>query len=471
MNRTFEQIAGRSSVELHGLSLPEVGFVFDQKQYSEFRHKLESFGMVEDAQTRVRQPNGHERNVVYSSTAIEFEGEAAVLTAVMDVTTTRALEDQLRQAQKMDVVGQLAGGIAHDFNNMLGAILGNAELLSIELQEGSELQQYVGTILRGAQRATELTRKLLAFSRKAKVLTTPADIHHTIREAISLLERSFDPRITIQQRLQATERIVVGDPTLLQNVFMNLAVNSRDAMPDGGSLSFATSNIELDAQYCRNHPFHLRPGLYVEIDISDTGWGMSRDVLDRVFEPFFTTKPVGKGTGLGLAAVYGTVKEHNGAISVSSEPGVGTVFKVFLPVDRGQILQRDDEEEVIQGSGTILVVDDESVVRRTARSLLVSMGYDVLLAAGGEEAVEIYRQHGSRIKLVLLDMVMPVLNGRDTFARLRELDPEARVLFTSGFSYEERLDDLLALGACGFVQKPYRRITLSQEVHRAMRQG
>ncbi len=468
VNRTFEQIIALPSIEQHGLSLPEIGLQFDQKQYSEFRHRLESVGLVEEAQGRIRRQNGHERQVVFSSTAIEFEGEPAVLTAVMDVTQTRTLEDQLRQAQKMDVVGQLAGGIAHDFNNMLGAVLGNAELLAMELQEQSELQQYVGTILRGAQRASELTRKLLAFSRKGKMLSTPADVHQTINESVALLERSIDPRITIQKRFNANERIVIGDPTLLQNVFMNLAVNARDAMPNGGTLTFSTSNVELDAQYCRDHPFNLKPGVYVEIDVSDTGWGMSHDVLERVFEPFFTTKPVGKGTGLGLAAVYGTIKEHNGAIFVSSEPGIGSVFKVFLPVGLGQQLSAADESDVIQGTGTILVVDDEMVVRRTARSLLLSLGYDVLMAADGDEAVEVYRRHQPDIRLVLLDMVMPILSGRDTFLKLRELDPGVAVLFTSGFSYEQRIDDLLAMGARGFVQKPYRRSSLSREVHQAI---
>jgi len=387
-------------------------------------------------------------------------------------TALRESEEQLRQAQKMDVVGQLAGGISHDFNNMLGGISGYAEILRMKLPKESPLQKHVGAILKGADRASDLTKKLLAFARKGKVVSTPLDIHEVIRSAMDLLERSIDRRIHVVSRFEAAASMVVGDPTLLQNAFLNLGINARDAMPEGGTLTFVTANLILDETFCNTHPYSLEPGPFIEIDVIDTGEGISRDLMPRIFEPFFTTKPVGKGTGLGLSAVYGTVKEHRGGINVYSEPGMGTVFKIYLPVDLlGQDSIRPLDELIIPGHGCILVVDDESIIRNMASELLMTLGYDVLLAEDGEAAVEIYRREQSRISLVLLDMVMPKISGRETFFRMRAIDPDARILFSSGFTREGGVGELLALGAAGFVQKPYRLSVLSKAIADAVGRG
>lgn len=411
-------------------------------------------------------PEGHELNVSGICSPIRSR-DGRVVGAVLvfrDITQSKRMEEQLHQSRKMDVIGQLAGGVAHDFNNMLGGIIGNAELLSFALPADSNLRKYVDTIIKGSERAADLTKKLLAFSRKAKVVTTPIDIHEQIRSAIALLERSIDPRIKIILRLDATSSIVASDPTLLQNAFLNLAINARDAMPEGGSLTFATSNILLDHEYCSSQPYKIEPGMYLEIGISDTGVGMSKEVLSKVFEPFFTTKPVGQGTGLGLAAVYGTVKDHQGSINVYSETGLGTVFKIYLPVDTSssECFVQGEESLSCFKTGCVLVVDDEAIIRSTAQALLSSLGYDVLLASDGDEALDIFFMEKERISAILLDIVMPKMSGREVYLHIREIDGEVPIIFSSGFSSEGIVGDLMDLGAAAFIQKPYRQSALGK---------
>jgi len=416
--------------------------------------------------------DGAELNVSGTCSPIRSR-DGRVVGAVLvfrDITHAKKMEEQLHQARKMDVIGQLAGGIAHDFNNMLGGIIGNAELLSFALPSDSNLRKYVDTIIKGSERAADLTKKLLAFSRQARIVTIPVDIHDQIRAAIALLERSIDPRVKIIIRLDATVSIVASDPTLIQNAFLNLAINARDAMPEGGSLTFATSNILLDHEYCNKQPYKIDPGMYLEVSISDTGVGMSREVLSKVFEPFFTTKPVGHGTGLGLAAVYGTVKDHQGSINVYSEPGLGTIFKLYLPVDYSSpecVIQND--ECIASGkSGCILVVDDEAIIRSTAQALLVSLGYEVIEASDGDEALKIFMIEKERISAILLDIVMPKMSGREVYQHIREIDHGVPVIFSSGFSSDGIVSDLMDLGAAAFIQKPYRQSSLAKTLNEVL---
>lgn len=462
-----------------------------------FRHKkaeginIENILEIIDSKTRIPVENPVSLSVKLSS-VIPLPGEAAIVSSegseinisgtcspirsregktlgsvlvFRDITQSKRMDEQLHQARKMDVIGQLAGGVAHDFNNMLGGIIGNAELLSFSIPVDSSLRKYVDTIIKGAERAADLTRKLLAFSRKAMIVTTPLDIHEQIKSAISLLERSIDPRIKIITRLEASSRIVASDPTLIQNAFLNLAINSRDAMPEGGSITFATSNIMLEAEYCIKQPYRIDPGMYLEISVSDTGCGMTREVTSKIFEPFFTTKPVGQGTGLGLSAVYGTVKDHNGSINVYSEPGLGTVFKIYLPVDSTNPVSGEEKEsgyETPEKNGCILVVDDEAIIRTTAHALLSAIGYDVIPASDGDEAIEAFLIDRERISAVLLDIVMPKMNGRDVYHKIREIDPDIPVIFSSGFSSEGIISDLTEIGAAAFIQKPYRQTSLAK---------
>ncbi|MCX7005944.1 MAG: response regulator, partial [Kiritimatiellaeota bacterium] len=394
-----------------------------------------------------------------------------VVLVFRDVTRQQQMETQLLQAQKMESIGALAGGVAHDFNNMLGGITSAAELLGMELTANAEARQYVDLILRTTMRAAELTKKLLAFSRKGKVVAIPLDLHHCVGDACALLERSIDRRITLIRELEAIITTVVGDASQIQNIILNLGLNARDAMPDGGTLTITTRNTQLDQAYCAASPFKLQPGSYLELSVRDTGSGMTTEVQRRLFEPFFTTKPTGKGTGLGLAAVYGSVRDHNGAITVYSEPGRGTVFHVYFPVIATAAPARTTREEVVLGYGTVLVVDDEDVIRRTASVILTALGYQVLLADNGRVGVELYRQHLGQISVVLLDMVMPEMNGQACFREIRRLDPHARVIISSGFVRDADITQLLAEGLAGFIQKPYRRGDLSREISRVLHQS
>jgi PAS domain S-box-containing protein len=393
------------------------------------------------------------------------DGKMTGFSGIMrDITEKRELEEQLRQSQKMDVIGQLAGGIAHDFNNMLGGIIGSAELLSIKTEDNPSLKKYADIILKGAERASELTRNLLAYSRKAKFITRITDIHEPIKEAAALLERTIDRRITIKTELNASPSRVTGDPTLLQNAVMNLGINARDAMPDGGTICFRTENVILDEHYCSTHP-GLLPGDYIEIEVSDTGAGIPEDIMHRIFEPFFTTKKFGQGTGLGLAAVYGTVKEHKGDINVYSEKGRGTVFKFFLPADSSTGEQSAVPAEIpVTGTGCILLVDDEAIIRNIAQAQLSHLGYEVLLAEDGESGIELFIRVKERISLVILDLVMPKISGQETLRRLLEIDPGVKVLVASGFNYHEGEQELSGIGAAGFIQKPFQLLKLSRVI-------
>jgi CheY-like chemotaxis protein len=257
----------------------------------------------------------------------------------------------------------------------------------------------------------------------------------------------------------------------LQNALLNLGVNARDAMPDGGTLCYATSIVTLDAADCQLQQIPITPGVYLKISVSDTGIGIPREILGRIFEPFFTTKEQGKGTGLGLAAVYGAVRDHKGSITVFSKPGQGTVFNVYLPLCKSASGILQPEHDVVRGNGGVLLVDDEDILRRTGQALLEELGYTVYLAEDGAEALESYALHRDSIALVLLDMVMPRMNGKETFLKLKELNPGVRVIFCSGFHSEGTDNELVAFGAYGFIQKPYNMVDLSRSVSRAIAAG
>lgn len=380
---------------------------------------------------------------------------------------TRLLE-QLNQAQKMEAIGQLAGGIAHDFNNMLGGILGAGQMLGSYLPDHPKAKKFHTMILQSATRAADLTGKLLTFSRTSSKASTPVDIHAIIQETATLLQNTLDRRIKIELELKAGRSSIVGDPSQLQSVFLNLGINASQAMPQGGTLSFITQEVQIDEVVCVSSPFEIQPGPFLEIDVRDTGCGIAPENLNRIFEPFFTTKEIGKGTGLGLAAVYGTVKQHGGLITVYSELQSGTCFQMLLPQNAHIQDSPVVADELIRGQGTILVVDDEEVMRITAKAILKDLGYSVLLAENGEEALAVFKEKGDAIDLVILDMIMPVMNGKDCFFALQQLNPDVCVMLSSGFTREEDLESMKKCGLKGFIHKPYLSGALSQSVHTAL---
>ncbi|MDP6635693.1 MAG: PAS domain S-box protein [Phycisphaerae bacterium] len=382
-----------------------------------------------------------------------------------------SLEEQLRQAQKMEAVGQLAGGIAHDFNNILTAILGNAELLKMDLSDEAEHVEFTDEIVKGAKRAADLTRQLLAFARKGQWQVIPVDLHAIIRQTVKMLTHSIDRRIEIRQELQALSSMVMGDPSQLQNALLNLGVNARDAMVDGGTLTYSTQNITLTKTECDKHPYELAPGDFLEISVTDTGIGMDAQTQKRIFEPFFTTKDVGKGTGLGLAGVYGCLRSHDGGVIVSSQPGQGAVFTVLLPLAEtdGGTAQTTADHAPVGGTGHILVVDDEQSVRNFVRTSLQNLGYTVSAEAEGSAGVDYYREHYQDIDLVIIDLIMPRMSGQDAFREMKKINPDARILVSSGFSYTQATRQMLNEGAVGLLNKPFQITELSKTVARHIR--
>ncbi|HRX15149.1 MAG TPA: ABC transporter substrate binding protein [Spirochaetota bacterium] len=408
--------------------------------------------------------------------SIEINDNKYILSFIRDITERKKSrmqlkekEEQLRHAQKMDAIGQLAGGIAHDFNNMLGGILGAAELMLIDPQDSELVKEYARLIIDTTAHASDLTENLLAFSRKGKVLSTPVDCHKIIEDTIKILKRSIDRRIVLQKDLRAQKTMIIGDPGQIQNIVLNLGINARDAMPDGGRLSIATSNVTLDKQKCESSGFDMHEGDYLCITISDTGTGIEASVIDKIFEPFFTTKTIGAGTGLGLAAAYGSVTEHKGSISVSSKKGEGSVFTILLPLsDKNRVSCDEVVGEVPLGKGTVLLAEDESFVRNTAVHILEDLGYTVIIAENGKDAFHLYKIHREKIDLVLLDMIMPGYSGEECFYKIREIDPFMPIVVCSGFAHEQDISKMTEEGLNGFLLKPYRRFELAQMLYKVL---
>jgi PAS domain S-box-containing protein len=428
---------------------------------------LRHSGQTQGHELEIRLKNG---KVKWLSLAAYYEKDEECINGFsLDVTEKKRLSEMLHQSQKLEAVGQLAGGVAHDFNNSLSAIIGAAELLREDNVSADDRIDYLNLILSAAERAGVLTKKLLAFSRKGGKSTALVNVVDVVKDAVAILRRTLDKRVEIQIDNQAPRAIVVGDDALLQNVLINIGINAGHAMPDGGTLTVHLAVTLLDEDYCLHSPFAIQPGNYLQIDIRDTGCGMSPEVQQRIFEPFFTTKGQGHGTGLGLAAVYGTIQDHHGAITVYSELGGGTVFHVYLPLAPYDTVPPSTEVPVEFGSGTLLVIDDEDLIRITAKALLEGLGYTVLVAENGRAGVDLLSERRGEIKLIILDMIMPVMGGREALKKIREIDATVPVLVCSGFSKEGDLSAMRDLGPFGFLHKPFRRVELSRVVAEALR--
>jgi PAS domain S-box-containing protein len=401
----------------------------------------------------------------------DAQGEVAYFEMTAeDITERRRLETTLRQAQKMEAVGRLAGGIAHDFNNLLMLIKGYSDLLRDRLPAEETPREYASEIQKAADRASSLTQQLLAFSRKQVLELRVLDVNQVVTSMSKMLPRLLGEDIEVVTRLNSAIGRVKADPGQLEQVLMNLAVNARDAMPEGGRLTIETGECELDDEYVRQHP-GARPGRFVMLAVSDTGVGMNTDVRAHVFEPFFTTKAKGKGTGLGLAMVYGIVKQSNGYIWVYSEPGQGATFKVYLPrVEEAaeSELRAPATGPPPRGTETVLVVEDEDGVRRVTREYLEANGYSVLEAQSGAEALAVAEQHAGPLHLVLTDVVMPGMSGRELTERLRRRRPELRVIFMSGYTDDAVMHHGALAPGVAFLQKPFARDALARKVREVL---
>jgi PAS domain S-box-containing protein len=379
------------------------------------------------------------------------------------------LEDNLRWAQKMEAVGTLAGGVAHDFNNLMHVVTGYSDLLLLN-SKNHGITQELHEIKEAAARASALTRQLLLFSRRAEHEMANTDLNGELSQVVEILRRTIPKMVAIETRLADDLRHVDADTVQLEQVLVNLALNASDAMPGGGTLTLETRNVVLDEQ-CSETLLDLEPGEYVMIEVTDTGHGMPRETVSRIFEPFFTTKALGKGTGLGLAMVYGIVRAHHGRVTCHSEPGVGTTFRIYLPAATTPELgvrESAPEAPLPRGSETVLLVDDEESVREVGRQLLSTHGYRVLEADTGEAALELVERSRDSVDLVILDYIMPGMGGRRCLQQLRKIAPRLPVIISSGYSAEATSDDLLMMGARAFVGKPYQVRTLLELVRRVL---
>jgi two-component system cell cycle sensor histidine kinase/response regulator CckA len=417
---------------------------------------------------KFRIKSGELRVAVDSAELIDVAGQECVIAIFRDITEQKNLEKQMRQTQKMEAVGQLSGGIAHDFNNLLGVIIGYSEILEQRLPPGDPLHKECLQIKKAGQSAASLTRQLLAFSRQQILEPRILDLNAIVLNVEKMLRRLIGEHIDLRTNLDKSLGCVKADQGQIEQVIINLAVNARDAMAHGGKLMIETTNIYLDEDYARRHPPQL-PGTYVLLTVADTGVGMDAETQARIFEPFFTTKEIGKGTGLGLSTVYGVVRQSGGHIWVYSEPGQGTTFRIYLPIAGQAALAKQSPAapaESLRGSETILLVEDEEALRGLTRDLLEHSGYTVLEAELPDAATEIARNYGAPIHLLLTDMVMPGMNGKDLATKLASMRPEMKVVFMSGytgFTHEGLADPEIAL-----LVKPFTRETLLRKVREAL---
>lgn len=395
-------------------------------------------------------------------------GPVSLLT-VRDVTHEQFLEKQLREAQKMEALGTLAGGVAHDFNNLLQVIFGYAELLMLRLDKESPNYQGIRTIREAARRGSDLVKQVLTFSRRVESNPIALDLNHEVEKASRLLERTIPKMIAIDLNLEPGPNMIYADPIQVEQIILNLAVNAKDAMPDGGRLTLETRNIFLDESYCSKYP-EVPTGAYACLRVADTGHGIETEDLEHIFEPFFSTKKPGEGTGLGLSTVFGLVKIHGGHITCESKRGQGTLFQICLPAIEGQVGWSTEStgEMPAFGTETVLLVDDEEFVRKWGTELLTLAGYTVIEATNGKEGVQTYQKLKNEISLVILDLIMPEMGGRQCLEELLKIEPNVKALIASGFPIDRKTKEFLEKRARAIITKPFHAKEFLRTVRRVL---
>lgn len=476
LNKTMEHMIGRSREETTGKETTNILTFLDKETkqpitFNPFSDVFSSSSLNHSPRgLLLRGADGKATSISEKTTPIRSEDNEifGAVTIFRDMTEYDSMTEQLTQVHKMEAIGQLAGGVAHDLNNMLAGVMGAADLMKgrMNLEEMGKYGNLISMILEASERASELTINLLVFSRKGKILSTPIIVRDVLKNTLAIAERTIDKKIILDCQYPQEQLKVVGEPAQLQNCFLNLLLNARDAMPEGGTIRITARTEYLDEQWCDQSPFNVEPGDYVCVVIEDNGSGIPEDIQQKIFEPFFTTKPEGKGTGLGLAGVYSAVCSHNGAITLQSHSGLGSTFCIYLPVtsvDAEKIAEHSFQCEGVEG-GTVLIIDDESVIRRATQMILEQFGYTTFTASTGAEGIEIYKHHKEDISLVLLDMVMPILDGKDVLRELRCINSEVKVIATSGFSQ----NSMITSNVAAFLKKPYRQRELLQTVDRVI---
>ena len=459
INQSFSSLFGYAKMEIYGTSIskcitPEK-LVHEDAALQDNLLAGQSMGM----ETKRCAKDGRMIDVELLCIPVSFEGKfRGAFYIFSDLTEKRKAEQIMIQQQKLESIGLLAGGIAHDFNNLLHAMGGNLQQLDMKIPEGHPGKERIGTIQKSIDRAAKLVRQMLLYSRKAETHMQSLDLNREIRFAANLLERSIPKMISIELDLDRETRTIKADPVQMEQVLLNLGKNAADAMPGGGRLHIQTRNTVLDQNYVKTHQ-GAKPGEYVLMTVTDTGCGIDKETLEQIFNPFFTTKEVGKGTGLGLASVYGIVKAHEGYIMCYSEPGQGTAFKIYLPAaqqENADHAEKEEQESVSQeGTETILVVDDDDEIRELTTEILEDSGYQVLGTASGEQALELFKDQAAKVDLVLMDLNMPGMGGGQCTRKMIEINPQAKVLVTSGYPASGHGREASELGAKDFISKPF----------------
>jgi len=472
MSPSVERIIGYKPEELIGLRIGETGLLppeYHERAYSNTKRVLAG-ERVGPTEYEFIAKDGTRVIAEVSGAPIIKDGKViGGIDVARDITEHRQLEDQFRQAQKMEAIGQLTGGIAHDFNNLLTAIIGHAQLALHTAEESSPIYKDLQEVEKAGQAAANLTRQLLAFSRKQVIRPQVMDINYELEGMKKLLQKLIREDIDLQIKPSPELRRIMADPSQVEQVIVNLVVNARDAMPGGGRIILETANSELDEDYANAHQ-GVKPGRYVMLAVSDTGCGMRKEVREHIFDPFFTTKPEGQGTGLGLSTVYGIAKQHGGNIWVYSEEGYGTTFKVYLPVAETQVESERPakDKSTPRGSETILVVEDEEVVRNVAVRILSNLGYTVLEASNGRQALELLEEEKAAPDLLVTDVIMPNMGGEELAEEYRRRFPGAKIIFMSGYADGAIQQNGLLMPGVELLDKPFSPPSLAQKVRKVL---
>ena len=459
-NKSFSHDIGIETKEIIGKSSKELGFLEDDNLVVIDDSETRAFSgeLVDLPPMEMTLPNGekqirHTHKLPLCNSQGEITGTISISENISDRV---ALEEKFRQSQKMEAVGQLAGGVAHDFNNMLQAIAGFAELVAEDLDpDQAQAHDFIKEIQAGTERASNLTRQLLAFSRRQVLQSSSVDLNELVQNLTNMVRRLIGENITLDLIPAANLPRVAVDSGMMEQVLINLCVNARDAMPDGGRLLIETREAELTETYCQDNPW-AKPGHYSVIQVSDSGVGIPAGIVEHIFEPFYTTKETGKGTGLGLAMAYGIIHQHNGMINVYSEEGVGTTFRIYLPqtVERKVVEEGEDGVQAEGGHETILIAEDEPLVLKLMQSILEKRGYRVISARDGEEAIRVFQESNPEIDLVLLDVIMPKISGRKAFNMIKTINPTVPVMFSTGYSSNMLDVEFLTTNNLRVIEKP-----------------
>jgi PAS domain S-box-containing protein len=469
VNSAFLQMMGYERRDVIGRTASEIGIWADPEDRDRMLKMLGGANVGTGLHARLKTRTGEVRETNVSAEIIDVDGTPCMLAITQDVTEARRLENQLRQAQRLGAVGRLAGGVAHDFNNILTVIMGYSELAAHRLGAGHGVSKHLSEIKFAAERAASLTRQLLAFSRQQVLYPRVLDLNGVVNNLMRMLLRLIGEDISLSFNAGSVNSIK-ADLGQIEQILMNLVVNARDAMPQGGVISIETSNVDLEDGYVDSH-LSVRPGRYIMLSVSDTGCGMDEKTVAQIFEPFFTTKAPGQGTGLGLSTVYGIVKQSEGYIWVYSELGRGTTFKIYFPeqTDGGQkMFESTSPLALVIGAETVLVVEDDEALRKLIVDLLGSAGYKVLQAANGDAALQLITKCDQQIDLVLTDMLMPAMSGIELSGRLRNLKPDLKVLLMSGYAGDLIARYRLAEGEIVLIEKPFTRHALLTRIRAAL---